>query len=258
MSLSDTSEEKIEKGKSWTRFEMRPFTPIVSTEEKKETSFISMNEDKVLETDFIPFEEKGDIFKKREKARDIIKTAEGILKESKEKVSFIEQSAYEKGFAQGEKDGIEFGEKKIKKIIENMENILNEFGNLRTNIIKHYENDILRLIFGIAKKMTRFTIKSDEKAVKETVLKALHLAPEKCEVIVKVNTEDFDYIEETKPEFLSKFKELDSITVAKDPSVSRGGCLLETQYGEVDARIETQLESIFQSLEELFFEKDCG
>ena len=190
MSLSDTSEGTIDKGKSWTRFEMRPLTTIVSTEEKKEISFISMNADKALEleTDFIPFEEKGDIFKKREKAKEIIKTAEALLKESKEKVSFIEQSAYEKGFAQGEKDGIEFGEKKIKKIIENMENILHEFGNLRTTIIKHYENDILGLIFDIAEKITSLTIKSDKKVVKETVLKALHLAPEKCDVIVKVNS----------------------------------------------------------------------
>jgi len=37
--------------------------------------------------------------------------------------------------------------------------------------------------------------------------------------------------------------------VTSDPSITRGGCFLETPYGDVDARVETQLEKIYQSLE---------
>jgi hypothetical protein len=37
--------------------------------------------------------------------------------------------------------------------------------------------------------------------------------------------------------------------VTSDPCISRGGCLLETPYGDVDATLETRLEKIYQAVE---------
>jgi flagellar assembly protein FliH len=45
------------------------------------------------------------------------------------------------------------------------------------------------------------------------------------------------------------------MTVTSDPSITRGGCLLETPYGDVDARIETQFDMIHQSLESAYMER---
>jgi len=121
--------------------------------------------------------------------------------------------------------------------------------NLRKEILQQYERQILELIFSIAKKIIHHQIGSDEKAIEDTVLKALHLAFEKSKIALRVNPEDFDYVERLRPEFFAKFKELKSIVVTSDPSITRGGCFLETPYGDVDARIETELEMIYQCLE---------
>jgi len=209
-------------------------SPSLPREEDK-ADFVSLQTGGEEDEDFVPFDESGDNHKRVKKAQD--------------KAALIEQEAYEKGFAQGEKDGLELGEKKALKVVENIENFFTEMSNLRKEIVKQDEKKIVEIIFSIANKIVHRQIGLDEKAIGETVVKALHLAAEKSEIALRVNPEDFDYVERLRPEFFAKFEELKSITVTSDPSITRGGCFLETPCGDVDARIETQLEKIYQCLE---------
>jgi flagellar assembly protein FliH len=255
MSLSNTTESNVEHGKLWKKFKMESFNSPSQVKERKEPLFVSLQAEDLEKADFIPYEESGDKYKNGRKAKDFLKKAEDALKESKEKASLIEQEGYEKGFVQGEIDGLEFGKKEAVKVVENIESLLNGFSQIRTEIIKGYEKEILELIFSITERIINYKINSDETIVRETALKALRLAPEKGNIILRVNPEDFDYIEKVKPDFFTEFKELKSIKIVSDSSIGRGGCLLETQYGEVDARITIQLEKIFQTLEGVFTDK---
>ncbi len=262
--MSNNSKRIAERGKSWTKFEMESFeSPHLSNETDK-PDFISLQVGGEKKPDFIPLEHSGDNYKKRKEAEDIVK-------EAQEKAALLEREAYEKGFAQGEKDGLDLGEKKALKVVENIENFFTEMSNLKKEILKQYERQILELIFSIAKKIIHHQIGSDEparhrpakrdsgepggKAVKDTIVMALHSAAEKSKIALRVNPEDCDYVERLKPGFFAKFKELKSIVVTSDPSITRGGCFLETPYGDVDARIETQLEMIYQCLEGVYNEK---
>ena len=256
MSLSNTTESNTGHGKLWKKFEMESFNSPSQTKERKEPLFVSLQAEGLEKADFIPYEESGDKHKKGQKAKDLLKKAEDALKESQEKASLIEQEAYEKGFMQGEIDGLEFGKKEAVKVVENIEGLLKGFTRIKKDIITGHEKEILELIFSITEKIINYKINSDETIVRETILKALRLAPEKGKIILRVNPEDFGYIEKVKPDFFAKFKELKSIKIVSDSSIDRGGCLLETQYGEVDARITTQLEKIFQSLEGIFTDKE--
>ncbi|GAF75273.1 unnamed protein product [marine sediment metagenome] len=240
--MSDNSEKVAENGNSWTKLEMESFESPPLPKKKDKTNFVSLQIGGGETANFIPLEESGDNYKKRKEAED-------ILKQAQEKADLLEREAYEKGFAQGEKDGIELGEKKVLKVIENIENFFIEMSHLKKEILKQYEKGILDLIFAIAEKIVHRKIESDERIVKDIVLKAFELASEKSKIMLRVNPEDFDYIERLKPEFFSKFKDLKSIIVTSDPSITRGGCFLETPYGDLDATVETQLEKIYQSLE---------
>lgn len=246
--MSDNSKEIAEEGETWARFEMESLESPSLSRETDKPDFISLQVGGEKKPDFIPLEHSGDNYKKRKEAEDIVKKAQ-------EKGALLEREAYEKGFAQGEKDGLDLGEKKALKVVENIENFFTEMSNLRKEILKQYERQILELIFSIAKKIIHHQIGSDEKAIEDTVLKAVHLAVEKSKIALRVNPEDFDYVERLRPEFFAKFKELKSIVVTSDPSITRGGCFLETPYGDVDARIETELEMIYQCLEEAYNEK---
>lgn len=213
------------------------FEPIALNSKREDPNFVSLKDVNPTQTEFMPYATAGDI---------------DSIPDSRERANLLEQEAYEKGFAQGEKDGFELGEKKAIKIVEKIENILVEMTALRESILKHHEKDILDLVFAIAEKITRFQIKSDATVVKDAILNTLKLAGQKGKVVIRVNPEDYDFVENMRPELFTEYKELKSIVVTSDHSISRGGCFLETPSGDVDARIGAQLEQIYQSMRETF------
>ena len=153
-----------------------------------------------------------------------------------ENISSIEQEAYEKSFAQGEKDGFEFGEKKAIKVVKNIENLFNEMVSLKHDVLKQYEREIIDLIFAVTEKIVHHEVRSKESVIKNT------------KVVFNVNPEDYDYVEKLRQELFNRNKGAKSIVVTSDPGVTRGGCYLETPYGNIDATIESKLEKIYQCL----------
>lgn len=176
----------------------------------------------------------------------------GTVETAKERAAAIESDAYEKGFSQGEKDGLEMGTKKNEKIVKNISNILRDITNAKRDVIKKYEEEILRLIDLIARKVVEAHVSIDSGAVRETILKALKLAVDRGALTMRINPDDFDYVKEIKPEFFEKVDGLQSITIVSDASISHGGCYIETHFGDIDARLEKQLDKIYESIRKTF------
>jgi len=235
-------------GKSWTELKAESFGAPSFEREEDKVDFVLLEMGGDRKGHFIPFGEGEN--------SDIRSKAEDILEEARKRAAGLEREAYEKGFVQGEKDGLELGKKKAIKLIENVENLLAELSYLRKEFPKQYEKEILEIVFAIAKKVINLQIESDKRVIEETIFKAIELACEKGKIILKVNPEDLEYVEELRPGVISKFKEIKGITVSPEPSITRGGCILETPYGDVDARIESQLENLRECLAVTFAEME--
>ena len=243
MSLSKNIRKSNGKEESWHKYEMKSFEPYGLQQQERENDFLSLDTGEGKKTNFVPLEAWEDDDVKKEKNED---NALGM----QEKISGIEQEAYEKSFAQGEKDGFEFGEKKAIKIAENIENLFNEMTRLKHDVSKQYEREIIDLIFAVAEKIVHYEVRSKESVIRNAIFEALEAAVEKSKVVFNVNPDDYDYVEKLRPELFKQNKGLKSIVVTSDPAVSRGGCYLETPYGNIDATIESKLEKIYQCLQE--------
>ena len=243
MSLYSSLRKITGKMESWLSYDMETFEPFGKQESKTENEFTSLERKEGKTQEFIPLESlKNNGVSENED--------EDILKKTKENIERIEQEAYEKGFAQGEKDGFELGERKAIKTIANIENLFNEINNIRQELIKENEKEILDLIFAVSEKIVHHEVRRDDAAIKETILSALDMAVEKSKIIFNVNPDDYDFVEKLRPDLFRRNNEIKSIVVTSDPAVSRGGCFLETPRGNIDATIESKLEKIYQSFQE--------
>jgi len=65
---------------------------------------------------------------------------------------------------------------------------------------------------------------------------------------VRIHPADMEAVLENKPLFLASMKGLQNIHFTPDESVSRGGAAAESRAGDVDATIESQLETIYEHL----------
>ena len=243
MSLSRDDKKSTGKEESWHKYKMKSFESDEFQSQERKNDFISLDTGEAKRANFVPLAvwESDDSNKERNEDDE-----SGM----QEKISGIEQEAYEKSFAQGEKDGFEFGEKKSIKIAENIENLFNEMARLRHDVSNQYEREIIDLIFAVAEKIVHHEVRSKESVIKNAIFDALASAVEKSKVIFNVNPDDYDYVEKMRPELFNQNQGLKSIVVTSDPGVSRGGCYLETPYGNIDATIESKLEKISQCLRE--------
>ena len=65
---------------------------------------------------------------------------------------------------------------------------------------------------------------------------------------VKVNPEHLSIVERSLDRFLKDSAAVKEVSIEADPRVRYGGCLIETPAGDVDARLESQLDIIGEVL----------
>lgn len=237
--MSKNRAETGSESRSYKVFQMEPFDNPDHTS-RCET------DDRTFEA-LCPDESEGTTF--RHMTFDERDKAEGIVDAAKKRAALIEREAYEKGYAQGEKDGLEMGTKKLDKILDRVHGTLKDMVSYRQEFIKLYEKDILHLICRVAEKVLRERVKIDNTIVRKTILEAFSLAADRSEVTIRINPEDVEYLKEIRPEFFDRIEDLKSITIEADPSISPGGCFMETLFGHVDARLEGQLDKIARAVE---------
>ncbi|MBI4792925.1 MAG: flagellar biosynthesis protein, partial [Deltaproteobacteria bacterium] len=84
--------------------------------------------------------------------------------------------------------------------------------------------------------------------------KAMEYVVEDSVVKVHLQADDFQHIKEMSLEDPSLLQGTRRIELMEDPAVSRGGCLLQTDFGEVDATLDNCRERLFAIVERAFFE----
>jgi flagellar assembly protein FliH len=188
---------------------------------------------------------------KLQKAEEKFKQAEQAVEDAKVKGVEIEKQAHEKGLEEGKAAGKEEIISHAKIVIEGIENVLKEITAYKDDFPKIYEREVIGLIKEIAKKVVHVEARVDERVILKNIYKAFDILSDRVEVKLNINPDDLDFVNENRPEFFSNVKGLQSISIEADADVERGGCFIETEYGNVDARIQTQLERVESALEEL-------
>lgn len=171
-----------------------------------------------------------------------------------------EESAHKQELEQEYKRGFEEGEQKTKAELEKIhsEELLTQaqdfYGIIKTfeEKIKNYENDFHRLVINVAGKISE-KILSKELKNKSIIEKILNENLNKIiganEIIIKLNPMDHQLLLKSSKEYLSS-NNISKIRFETSESVSVGGCLIETEIGNLDARIESQVGEILKALED--------
>jgi len=155
------------------------------------------------------------------------------------------------GFAKGEPAGHEEGLKKAAIQAESLGSMLSDMNSAYSDLLRKNETFIISLICRAVEKIVYGLLAIDHLVVKRAVMEAFSLIPEPEEVTVRINTEDYEFIENVKDDFFREASTLKQVTVIADPGVKKGGCQIECSSGEVDMNLEKRLESIKKKIIEL-------
>lgn len=162
----------------------------------------------------------------------------------------MEKEAYELGFKAGEKAGFDFGRQKAEVLFSGLAGLLDEISNLREGIYRRCENEMAELSLAIARKVIQTEIETRKDVVLGCVKTALKVVSAGGEVLVKVNPKDLEVLISNSSELARHGSGIKGLKVEGDEAVSRGGCVIDTHYGEIDSTIESVMSEIEEKLKD--------
>jgi type III secretion system HrpE/YscL family protein len=116
--------------------------------------------------------------------------------------------------------------------------------------IEDSRDQVARLALRVAEKILRQKLETTPEAlvpVVDEALRSLQSQPQ-TRVVVRVHPDDQAVLEARKGRWLSRFPGLESLSVVADEELPAGSCRIESDFGTVDATIETQLRVIERHL----------
>mgnify|MGYP000902493050 CR=1 FL=1 len=192
--------------------------------------------------------------KARTEARDILVSAQ----EEGEMLRLAARKEAEEIRAQAKADGYEEGLRTAQQEIESdrqaafqqSRELLEEAHHTKIKMFEECEADIIRMIMAIAKKVIATELSLNPNIIAGVIREAINFLDQPENLTVYVNPTDLEKVLEIMNLEISGYNG-DSPRMRPDESVSNGGCILESEAGTVDARMETRIEGVQTALMEV-------
>ncbi|MBN2509633.1 MAG: flagellar assembly protein FliH [Spirochaetales bacterium] len=177
--------------------------------------------------------------------------AEKMVARAREEVEGIRETARKEGFDTGREEGFDAGRGEVERLVHQLHTIIAAAIDKRNEIIEQSETQLINLVLLIAKKVVKVISENQKNVVINNVIQALRKLKTRGDVVARVNLEDVELTTEHIKDFMRMVENVRSITVLEDSRVDRGGCIIETDFGEIDARISSQFNEIEEKILEL-------
>ena len=156
----------------------------------------------------------------------------------------IERQTHEQGFAKGEQEGRMAAQRQFAPLTAALESTLVELDGIRKKIRQHMEQEVVELALHVARKVVRHELTVSKDAIVCVVKEAMNKLDDPGKISIRLNPDDLKRIHGASDQLKSVMENLDSIQFEEDAGINCGGCYIQTEYGEIDARIEEQLRTI--------------
>ena len=188
-------------------------------------------------------------------AEEIIRKAQEeaarIIEEAKVEQDSLKKSGYSEGLNKGREEGFAAGQGEVERLIERTHKILEGVMARREEILSETEQQIVELVILMTRKVVKIISENQKSVVMANILQALKKVKGRGEVTIRVNLADVKLTSEHTQDFIKQVENIQTITVLEDSSVEKGGCIVETDFGAIDARIQSQLSELESAILEI-------
>jgi len=157
----------------------------------------------------------------------------------------------EKGYAEGREAGFAEGKAEVERLIQRTQTVLQRAQDKRTEILQETEQEIVNLVLLIARKVVKAITDSQRSVIVSNVIQALRKVKGRGDIIIRVNMADLKLTTAHTKDFISLVEGAKSLQIVEDSTVDEGGCIIETDFGEIDARISSQLSELEAKIREI-------
>jgi len=171
---------------------------------------------------------------------DAHERARTMIEDAAERATTIAEEARRTAHAEGHTQGTQAADREMSEMLATMRNLVEMARIERHKLIAQAEPELVRLAMGIAERVLHQQIALDRGVVVEMTRSAIARLLDRESVTVRVNPGDIERMREHRDDMLAK-GEIKNMRIIEDQRVDRGGVIVETDAGSVDAKISTQV-----------------
>ena len=155
--------------------------------------------------------------------------------------------AYERGMLDGERKLSEQLVNQRSEILDLKNGVLNSLTQTLPNVINECQDSLVALALQVAEKLVAGLPISVE-MVEASIREALAQMEEATSYTVQINPADLQLLDQYASP-LRQSAQADGIELQASPEISRGGCVVESRFGVVDAQRATKMALLQKSMQ---------
>jgi flagellar assembly protein FliH len=167
-----------------------------------------------------------------------------------------EEEGRQRGLEEGRAEGLRRGREEalatwdaqLKQLVAAWSAALGEIETGRGEIFAAARDDVLDLALAIGARIARRQVEGDPTVVREHVAEAIAMISVPGRVSVGINPADRTLVESVLESLCARLGESSQVELRDDPEVERGGCMVTTARGRIDATLDKQIERITDAL----------
>lgn len=179
------------------------------------------------------------------------KKADTIISQAENERDTKLKAAHTEGFNAGREEGYGEGQAEVERLIGRLHLIINKTLDKRESILSETEQQIVDLVLLMTRKVVKVISENQRNIVVSNIVHALRKVKGRGDVTIRVNLSDLALTTEHIKNFLTAAENVNNISVIEDSTVDPGGCIVDTDFGAIDARISSQLNELEQKILEI-------
>ncbi len=185
--------------------------------------------------------------------------ARQLIEEIRLHANMAQKEAAERGLAEGREEGRRQGREEFARLMKHARDLYQQALQEREKLLNSAEAELARLSIKVAEQIIGQEVRSSGEVIMGVVRHALTGIKDREEVLIRVSPDDYHIVNEDRTTLARMVEGLKNFELVVDSKVEAGGCIIETNLGNVDARLVTQLAAIataFERVEQGIQEED--
>jgi flagellar biosynthesis/type III secretory pathway protein FliH len=175
--------------------------------------------------------------------------AESIVNAALAEAERIRDVARAEGYEAGQRAAAVEAQERFDPALAALGEAISQAREMRERVADEVERHAVELGLQIAEKALASAVASNPERVVEVVRGALRCLVERERVVILVNPQDLETVRGAAADLVGSLGGIEHCEVQEERRVNRGGAVVRSAAGEIDARLETKLERAREVLE---------
>jgi flagellar assembly protein FliH len=253
---------KTEKGSAPT-YQMPDFgTPRSPAQLPRGSNFKGMNFPHVRPDDKVQEEVSAAATRAAEELREKIRReaeleAEIILETARREAETLRKQAESEAanrrqelFAEARQEGLGKAEAENREQQQQLDTLIERLSVVYECCRREHEKELVNLALNCARRLVNREIARDESVILDCIEEVFSTSSLRGEITLRLNPDDIAVVEARRNQLLAEFPGLEKLKIEAGAGIERGGCLLESSLGRIDATLAGKFEELQHLLKE--------